>query len=327
MSIFDLIDAVGKADAATREQEIFAPVSAGSNRIRTSVAGMVREFRIPRQRESGLKMFRSTGTNSAEYTRDADEDEIRQFMELLPKVMLILVYQDSGHWYGFPAHLDSFKARCGDLTLVRVQRPEDTLDRFDYVIARYGGNSFWYDDTDYRIDPDKLDALREGLQTTDWSKVRRGDVDDPATYAIDFRGLTEEDRISYQIAARRIIQETKSTIEQQLDEALTDVNAKLDSFVERGDNLEVKWVNSSGQPYTTVVQKEGFQVVTAGICVSGEDRKFDLKSLVGVVNYAEGAHGVVRVGHGHMGEDVYFDVHPEPDALGDRGQDRWQGDW
>lgn len=325
MSIFDLINKVGKADAALQEQTIVAPVVVGSTCIKTRVAGMVREFQIRKQRSVGLKLFKPTSTTHARYVSDADEDQYREYLSLLPKLQLIAVYQLDGVWYGYPCHHDAFK-RYGAPTLVAIRKADPTVDQFDTIIARYDGVVFWYDDVDYRVDPDKQDALRDALSQRDWSRVRRSQVDDPAIYEVAASGLTAEDRIAYQIAARRIIQDSKSTIEQRLEEDLQDVRASLDSFVERGDNIEVRWVNSSGQGYTTVVHREDFKVVTAGICVSGEDRKFDLKSLVGVVNYAESQHRIVRVGHGHMEEGAYFDVHPEPDELGRRGNGAWNED-
>jgi len=320
MGIFDLIDKVGKADEELLYTEIFAPVVAGSRRIRTRVAGMVREFKIPRQRSTGLRVFEADDIDRASYKREANEDEVRQYLELLPKVHLILVYQgDGGLWYGFPANIEGFSRRVGtDSTLVPVRLVEGA-DQFDYAVSRYDGLVFWFDDLDYRVDPEKQDAMRDALREKDWSRVRRNQLDDPKTYALDVKGLTAEDSIAYQLAARRVIQETKSSLEQRLEEDLEDVNAKLDSYVERGDMVEVRWVNASGQGYTSVVMREDFRVVTAGICVSGEDRKFNLKSLVGVVNYAEDGYGPVRIGHGHMDEDEYFDIHPEPRVLGDRG--------
>ena len=327
MGIFDLIDKVGKADEELRGQEIFAAVARGGRRIRTRVAGMVREFKIPRQRTTGLRIFKADTLDSASYVREADEDQIRQYLELLPVLHLILVYQaEGGVWYGFPASIDAYTRRTGgDPTLVAVRLVEGA-DRFDYVVSRYDGAFFWFDDIDYRTDPEKIDGMRDALRDKDWTRVRKTDIDLPATYALDVKGMAQEDHIAYQLAARRVIQETKTTLEQRLETELHDVNAKLDSFVERGDNIEVMWVNASGQGYTSVIRKEDFRVVTAGICVSGEDRKFDLKSLVGVVNYAEGKHGVVRIGVGNqggMGEDAYFDIHPEPGDLGDRGRGRW----
>jgi len=320
MKILSLLEKINKEDMKISEQEILAPVQIGSAFIQTKVANMIRKFAISEQRSSGIKIFKATDYENASYIREASEGEIRSYLDILPKIILILLYQQDGCWYAFPAHQEQFK-RVGPATVVSILNTHESCDRFDYVIARYDGYTFWYDDVDYRVDPDKQEHMRSSLMKQNWGKIRN--VDDPNVYILDYKGLTLEDSIAYQIAARRLIQDSRSTIEQRLEKDLLDVNAKLSSVIEKGVNIEVKWINASGQIYTTVIQKNDFRVVTAGICVSGEDRKFDLKSLVGVVNYAESHKHVVRVGQGHMEEDSYFNVHPEPKNLGDRGN-RWR---
>ncbi len=317
--IFSLIDKVGKAEKELISGDIFASVAPNSRLIRTSVSGMVREFNIPKQKTAGLRIFHATSTSIAKYVRDADAVEARQYLDLLPKVNFVLVYRDDLYWYGFPANLESYTTRIGDPALVRVHNA-DNVEVFDHVISRYDGACFWFDDLDFRVDPERVLNMRQALQGRDWAKISTVAVDDVRTYALDIKGLTPEDAIAYQLVARRLIQETRSTLESRLESELKNVEAKLDSYVERGDNVEVRWVNASGQPYTSVIRKDDFQVVTAGICVSGEDRKFDLKSLVGVVTNAEKKRGVVRIGDGYMEEGHYFNVHPEPKDLGNRGR-------
>jgi len=323
--IFDLITRVGQADKAVVSSEVFASVAHNCRRIRTKVSGMVREFNIPRQKDSGLRIFLPTTSSDAKYVRDANPDEVRQYLDLLPKVHLILVYRDDHHWYGFPANQEAFRRKVGDPCLVVVHNA-DNIDQFDHLVTRYDGACFWYDDVDYRVDPERPTGLRDALKARDWTRVTRSMLEDPRTYDLEVKGASPEDCIAYQIAARRIVQETKTTVESRLESALVDVHAKLDSFTERGDNLEVRWVNASGQGYTTVIRKDDFKVVTAGICVSGEDRKFDLKSLVGVVTHAEKERRVVRIGHGGMNEEQYFGAHPEPRDLGERGGNH-RRDW
>lgn len=318
--IYNILSKISSQDQAIQTKEIISSVSRQSRAIKTRVAGMVREFKIDLPNDTGIKIYRSTDYYNAQYVRDASKDEIERYLKIFPQAILILIYQDQGMWYGVPAYKNQYECVCrsDSVNIVPIQNVNENLDRFDYVYTRFDGSLFWYEDIDYRVDPNKLDQMREYIKKIDWGSKKRL-VDDPKIYELHIKGLTEEDRFGYQLAVRRVIQDIRDTFEDRLRDHLRDVNVKLDSYIEHGNKVEVRWINASGQPYTTVIQKDGFRVVTAGICVSGEDKKFDLKSLVSVVTHAERVHGIVRVGHEHMGEDSYFDIYPEPRDLGGRG--------
>ncbi|WP_445248687.1 hypothetical protein [Microcoleus sp. OTE_8_concoct_300] len=45
----------------------------------------------------------------------------------------------------------------------------------------------------------------------------------------------------------------------------------------------VEWTSGSGEHHTSAIAKNDLTVMSAGICLSGLDKDFDLHSLVGVV--------------------------------------------
>jgi hypothetical protein len=51
----------------------------------------------------------------------------------------------------------------------------------------------------------------------------------------------------------------------------------------------VDWRTSKGDLHTSAIAKGDLTVVSSGICLSGEDRKFDLTSLVKVIEKQEDA--------------------------------------
>ena len=53
-------------------------------------------------------------------------------------------------------------------------------------------------------------------------------------------------------------------------------------YLEREDSCRVSF-SVGDQRYTSSVNKDNMTIQVAGICLSGEDQKFDLSSLVGVL--------------------------------------------
>jgi hypothetical protein len=71
--------------------------------------------------------------------------------------------------------------------------------------------------------------------------------------------------------------------EKRLQEALRTGGGTLREFRDRDDHWLVEWTTSTGEHHTSAISKNDLTVVSAGICLSGMDRNFDLQSLVGVV--------------------------------------------
>jgi hypothetical protein len=61
--------------------------------------------------------------------------------------------------------------------------------------------------------------------------------------------------------------------------------------MERGDGVRVRY-RVHGHEYISSVDKDDLSVQLAGICLSGEDQKFDLSSLVGVLHEGMRLHEI-----------------------------------
>ena len=94
----------------------------------------------------------------------------------------------------------------------------------------------------------------------------------------------------------------------QLSDTLSHAGAQLVDYLERGDGYRVTY-KIGNRSYTSSVNKGDLTVQVAGICLSGEDDKFDLGSLVGVLHESRGDVPTVGDDTG-MTEEQYWRYHP-----------------
>jgi hypothetical protein len=71
--------------------------------------------------------------------------------------------------------------------------------------------------------------------------------------------------------------------EKRLQRALKMGGGELQEFRDRDDYWLIEWTSGTGERHSSAIAKNDLTVISAGICLSGEDRNFDLQSLVGVV--------------------------------------------
>ena len=175
----------------------------------------------------------------------------------------------------------------------------EEAQQFDVVRARFDGTSFWFESLDASRNPGTAAYLRQQLQ----QETEPNHLDRP--------GLTPEERLAYSLC---LVQETAARQPataadpaRRLREALAQAGAEMVDYLERDDSYRVTY-NIGGQQHVSAVRKNDLTIQVAGICLSGEDQKFDLTSLVGVLREAGGE--VLRIGDEGMPENQYWDVHP-----------------
>jgi hypothetical protein len=99
-------------------------------------------------------------------------------------------------------------------------------------------------------------------------------------------------------------------VRRRLRESLSHAGAQLVDYLERSDSFRVTFT-VGGRQYTSSVNKNDLTVQAAGICLSGEDQKFDLSSLVGVLREGSDSGDIVPVGDENyaIDEEDYWRIH------------------
>jgi len=101
---------------------------------------------------------------------------------------------------------------------------------------------------------------------------------------VRFKGMTPEMRTVYELVSRNIKHlDPNVQAEQRLQRALKMGGGELRDFCDRKSYWLVEWTSGSGEHHSSAIAKNDLTVMSAGICLSGLDKDFDLQSLVGVV--------------------------------------------
>jgi hypothetical protein len=244
-------------------------------RVRTRMAGLVCTF-APRPADfEGWAIFQPVDTATAEVVEEASLPRVAEYLRLMrPLRMRLALALDGQTWLAYPVNEADARQRWGAVRPAAVHLVSDGV-RFEQVLARWDGSAWWFEEVDRRADPRVAERLRDALrQVTPPESLR-------------FRGITPEMRTVYDLAAQQA-QQFRTMMEQRRDEqrlrqALRLAGGGLREFRDRGDFWLVEWSTADGERHSSAVNKGDLTVVSAGICLSGRDRDFDLQSLVGVV--------------------------------------------
>lgn len=261
---------MAKAEKDILNTQFLAPHLRGSDVV-VKVKGLVKTFRPTPENFEGWGVFRILADNTAELLEKASRVQVSQYHRGLKASRFYLVRQlRDGTWLGYPVSNSSFENTFGAVRpviihLVKMGRT------FDQVIGRWDGRNFWFDQVDRRGDPKLSRLLATALKNF------------VAPDALRIKGLTPEQRKAYSLVFEQDERLRVSCSEARLKRALELGGGQLESFIDGGDYWNTQWVTSTGERHTSAIRKSDLTVLSAGICLDGEDDKFDLQSLVGVV--------------------------------------------
>ena len=293
-SISDALGRLAAAEDRFLRQEFLAPVLRGGG-VQVRIAGVRCQLRVEPADFEGWGVFRPLSHTVAQMAREARMAERRQYLAMFPAASLVLCRREGWQWLAVPAGGD-VRFRIDGAVPVRLVA-DDMADLFDTVRARFDGAQFWFEETDARADPGAAAYLRQALMADpdqDPARLDRPGLTPGQRAAFAENGRRrrelEQARRAAEAASRRreaerLAAEARRTGQGRVREALMHAGAELRDFAERGGVYRVTY-EVDGRRHTSLVTPGDLTVQTAGICLSGEDRKFDLHSLVGVLREA-----------------------------------------
>lgn len=274
---------------AAEENKVFtsqflSPVLKG-HPIRLRIANVIVTLAVVKPKDfSGWGVFRAKSIKEAEFVREPNLTERQAYLNLFPVLRLILCRKQGSQWLGIPANQSDTRFRVSGLAPVHLA---EEVQLFEVVQTRFDGANCWFDSIDEANSPRKAVYLRESLTT----------LVEPDKVLLS--GLTQEEKDAYLMAygpaLEADIEAKKDKQEERIKLALFKAGARYQSYIERGNTFTVEYV-VDGERHKSVVNKETLAVQSAGICLSGNDKMFDLQTLVGVIRNGIRQHRIVRVG-------------------------------
>jgi hypothetical protein len=299
MNIYNLLDRMESAEEAFLRTEFLAPVLPGSQ-VRVRIAGIVCTLRVVGQADPGWAILRPLALDRAQVIGKPGLRQVRDFLALFPALRLLLVVRSGRDWLAMPAHRGDRRFLLDGPVPVHLVIGAEP---FQCVVARFDGSHFWYQGVDRRRNPAIAAYLRAALV----AEMAPDDLHKPT--------MTAEEREAYRLAYQAIETARRNRVEVRLSDALAHAGAELASYIEREGAYAVTFT-VDGQRHRSTVHKDDLAVLVAGICLGGQDRRFDLTSLVGVLREGQRRRRIVRVGRGEDLEEAdYWQIHPPDETL------------
>lgn len=266
-----ILSQLAALEAELLNTQFLAPCVRGG-RVRIRVGSMVYTFKPQPQNFEGWAVFGPVNEKIAAVVDEPNLPQMAEYLQLLVPVRLQLICALQGQtWLAYPVNESDAKQRISLAKPAAVHLVTEG-SQFEQIVARWDGHCLWFEEIDRRADPLLSEQLTRALKKLILPEEVR------------FKGMTPEMRTVYELVSRNIKDfDPKIRDKQRLQRALKTGGGELRDFGDRDDYWLVEWTSGSGEHHTSAIAKNDLTVMSAGICLSGDDMKFDLQSLVGVV--------------------------------------------
>ena len=277
MPIDDLLNRLEAAEQRFTGSLFLAPLI-GAGRVSVRIAGVICRIQVTRGLPEGFRgvaLLRALSTSQAEFARPAGLAERAAYLALFPAVELILLQRSREEWLALPAHTGDRRFQIpGAVPLLLA---EEGLEPFETIAARFDGSHFWYERRSLTRDPALGAYLRD-----QFARIQPSDQLPPPPERLHKRGLSVEERRAYATLREALRFALRNQVEERLAGALAHGGASLLGYTEREGTYVVNY-EVDGHKHTSLVRPNDLTILTSGICLSGQDQRFDLASLVGVL--------------------------------------------
>ena len=263
--ILGLISSLGEAENAISKLEIISPIY-DQRVIQTRVKGLVCKFAIPKTKP-GWYRFKPRNMEKARVSSEAGLEDIEKYLKALPRIRVVAMFKSEDIYYGIPCNNNfGFDVK----NTLPIYLASDAVLDFDVVFCRYDGQSFWYETNDPKNDFTKADYLRESYRKMTLTK------------RIQYPGLMFEEKAAYAFKFEMDKEILEKMKKKDLEDAVSHGGGKMVGYHEYKDHFKVTFKVDDVEYTSTISKDSSHEVLSSGICLSGEDNKFDLKSLVSV---------------------------------------------
>lgn len=269
MNILELAKSL-KVDKKT---QFVAPSFWGSD-VALLVNGLKASYKVAKEFH-GFGVF-ETSNKKAKLVREAEIAEILQYKELLKRTYFILIsrFKDNS-WIAYPAYSQPFS--------VTFWQPKPTLIHFveegqcfDTVKVSFNGQ-FLYDGHAFNS---TTMEVKEHL-ISNLEKLVEPQV-------LSVKNLSPEMKVAYSVILNSIERENPAKIlEKKIKDIVMRNDGKVHGLVEKKKSIVIRWTSAAGNVYNTEINTDSMFITSAGLCLDGDDRKFDFQALMGIVNQKE----------------------------------------
>lgn len=288
-----LFNKLANAENEFFSSQLFSPVLKGRP-IKVRIAGILYSLQVTKPKNfEGWGVFQPVDYKGARFVREPNMAEKEKYFRIFPGLRLVLC-RNENQWFGIPANQGDTRFKISGAVPINLI---SEVQMFDTVRCRFDGQSIWFEQIDPRANPRTAIYLRECVTKL----VEPKKIESP--------GMTQEERDAYQIAygvaLAADIEAKRDKQEERIKDALQRAGANYKSYVERKDTYTIEYT-VDGHQHRSVVKKDTLAIESAGICLAGTDKNFDLQSLVGVIRQGQGGHRIVRVGDNRIPGDARY---------------------